>query len=66
VPEDKTYEDQPLTCSDCGGEFTFEAGEQEFFETQGFPPPKRCRTCRAEKKKRWNKVAKDKEAKANA
>jgi hypothetical protein len=41
------YEDQTRTCADCGDEFTWTAGEQEFFHEKGFTdPPKRCKTFR--------------------
>ena len=41
------YEDQTRTCSDCGDEFVWTVGEQEFFHEKGFAdPPKRCKTCR--------------------
>jgi Probable zinc-ribbon domain len=41
------YEDQTRTCSDCGGQFTWTAGEQEFFHEKGFTdPPERCQACR--------------------
>ena len=40
--------DRTLTCVECGGEFIFTAGEQEFFQARGFGnEPKRCRSCRA-------------------
>jgi CxxC-x17-CxxC domain-containing protein len=40
--------DRTLTCVECGGEFIFSAGEQEFFQARGFGnEPKRCRSCRA-------------------
>lgn len=40
-----------MACVDCGQEFTFTAGEQEFYEQRGFSePPKRCSTCRAARK----------------
>ncbi len=40
--------DKTLVCVECGGEFIFTAGEQEFFNTRGFSnEPKRCRSCRA-------------------
>ena len=43
-----TYTDQTLICSDCGKEFTFTAGEQEFHASKGFTnPPGRCPDCRA-------------------
>ncbi len=42
------YRDRILTCRDCGNEFTFTAGEQEFFASKGLSnPPGRCPTCRA-------------------
>ncbi len=42
------YTDQTLTCRDCGREFTFTAGEQEFHASKGFTnPPQRCPDCRA-------------------
>ena len=45
------FEDQARTCSDCGDEFIWTAGEQEFFHEKGFTnPPKRCRECRQAKK----------------
>jgi hypothetical protein len=39
--------DQLLECRDCGSEFLFDDREQQFFEAQGFAPPKRCRICRS-------------------
>ncbi|MBV8081618.1 MAG: zinc-ribbon domain containing protein, partial [Candidatus Eremiobacteraeota bacterium] len=29
------YTDQLITCVDCGNQFTFTAGEQEFYEQKG-------------------------------
>ena len=41
-------EDKTLVCRDCGQEFIFTAGEQEFFSTHGLQSePTRCRQCRA-------------------
>ena len=35
--------DKTLTCVDCGYEFTFTVGEQEFFASRGYTnEPKRC------------------------
>ena len=49
----KEYEDQTLTCTDCGREFNWSAGEQEFFQEKGFvDPPKRCKDCRQSKRAR--------------
>lgn len=42
--------DKTLTCSDCGQEFNFTAEEQEFYATRGFTEPKRCRSCRANRR----------------
>lgn len=43
--------DQTLQCRDCGQEFVFTAGEQEFYATKGFThPPTRCPDCRSQRK----------------
>lgn len=43
--------DKTLICKDCGQEFTFTVGEQEFYEQQGFTnEPARCKECRDKKK----------------
>lgn len=40
-------EDKKLICKDCGKEFVFTAGEQEFYKTKGFTnEPTRCPECR--------------------
>jgi len=42
-----TFTDKALVCQDCGNEFTFTVGEQEFYEEKGFQnEPKRCPECR--------------------
>lgn len=38
--------DMLITCSDCGQEFTFTAGEQTFFAERGYSQPRRCKPCR--------------------
>ncbi|QZY55985.1 zinc-ribbon domain-containing protein [Crassaminicella profunda] len=39
--------DKTLVCQDCGKEFVFTEGEQEFFKEKGFESePKRCVECR--------------------
>ena len=39
--------DKTLVCSDCGQEFTFTVGEQEFYSSRGLQnEPKRCPECR--------------------
>ena len=41
------YEDKTLICRDCGREFTFTAGEQEFFAERALKSaPTRCVDCR--------------------
>lgn len=45
------YADKTLTCRDCGREFTFSAGEQEFYASRGLMhEPGRCPECRASRK----------------
>jgi len=47
-------EDKTLTCRECGQEFTFTAGEQEFYQSRGLQnEPKRCPECRAAR--RWER-----------
>lgn len=42
------YADQTRACRECGREFTWTAGEQEFFAARGLQnPPNRCPECRA-------------------
>ena len=44
-------QDKTLNCRDCGKEFVFTAGEQEFFAQKGFTnEPSRCPECRAANK----------------
>ena len=46
-----TLSDKTLTCVDCGYDFTFTAGEQEFFASKGYTnEPKRCPQCRGARK----------------
>lgn len=44
---DGEFVDKTLVCKDCGSEFVFTAGEQEFFAEKGFQnEPRRCKACR--------------------
>ncbi len=44
----ENYQDRTLTCRDCGQDFTFSAGEQEFYASRGLTNlPGRCPDCRA-------------------
>ncbi|HWP95357.1 MAG TPA: zinc-ribbon domain containing protein [Syntrophomonadaceae bacterium] len=45
------FQDKTLVCADCGREFTFTIGEQEFYQEKGFEnEPKRCRECRVSRR----------------
>ena len=45
-------EDKTLVCRDCGQEFTFTIGEQEFYSSRGLQnEPSRCSECRATQRK---------------
>lgn len=45
------YQDKILVCRDCGAEFPFTAGEQEYYARHGLAnEPRRCRACRAARK----------------
>lgn len=49
------FQDQTLTCRDCGKEFVWTASEQEFYQQKGFQnAPVRCPDDRAKKKSRMN------------
>jgi CxxC-x17-CxxC domain-containing protein len=37
-------------CRDCGTNFTFTEGEQQFYSSRGYTEPQRCPDCRAAKK----------------
>ena len=45
------FEDKTLTCKECGEDFVFTAGEQEFYAEKGFQnEPQRCKKCRDARK----------------
>lgn len=45
--------DKTLVCEECGKEFIWPAGEQEFFAVMGFDNiPKRCPDCRKQRRYR--------------
>ncbi len=45
------YNDKQLVCKECNNEFTFTAGEQEFYAERGFAnEPQRCKSCRDARK----------------
>ncbi len=44
-------EDRTLSCKECGSEFNFTAGEQDFYAEKGFQnEPARCPACRRARK----------------
>ena len=44
-------EDKTLVCKDCGAEFVFTVGEQEFYKEKCFEnEPVRCPECRRARK----------------
>ena len=48
-------EDKKIICKDCGKEFVFTVGEQEFYKEKGFEnDPVRCPDCRRAKKSSKN------------
>ncbi len=45
------FEDKTLICKECGQEFIFSAGEQQFFAEKGLKNlPARCPDCRKKRK----------------
>jgi len=47
-------EDKIVRCHDCGLDFTWTVGEQDFYLEKGFgsSPPKRCPGCRMEMRRK--------------
>ncbi len=46
-----SYQDKVLQCRDCGREFVWTAGEQEFYASRGLVhQPGRCPECRSARK----------------
>ena len=42
--------DQQLACRECGANFTFSDGEQEFYASRNLSAPQRCKDCRNARK----------------
>lgn len=43
--------DEVIKCKDCGKDFIFTVGEQEFYKEKGFAnKPTRCKDCRIARK----------------
>jgi CxxC-x17-CxxC domain-containing protein len=42
--------DRDVVCVDCGSQFVFSAGEQQFYREKGFVnEPKHCKQCKAKR-----------------
>jgi CxxC-x17-CxxC domain-containing protein len=46
-----SFNDKTISCRDCGGDFIFTGGEQEFYAEKGFTnEPGRCPDCRSKRR----------------
>lgn len=53
-----SFADKTISCRDCGMDFVFTAGEQEFYASKGFVnEPVRCPSCRQARKAAVNNGA---------
>lgn len=49
-------EDKKIVCKDCGKEFVFTIGEQEFYKLKDIKnEPVRCKDCREKRKSQFNR-----------
>jgi len=56
--EPSEFEDQSILCIDCGKDFIWTAGEQNFYRDKELQnPPKRCKTCKQAKNERISSIA---------
>jgi len=56
--------DLTLICQNCGNEFIWTDGEQDFYRQKGLKPPSFCLICRAKfqaRERQFAKYRKDKE-----
>ena len=51
-------QDKTIKCADCGQEFAFTAGEQEFYASKELEDPKYCMICRGKYKAMGKDAAK--------
>lgn len=49
---------ETIVCKDCGILFPFTDNERQFYSSQGWKKPFRCKACRVLKKKRREEAAK--------
>jgi CxxC-x17-CxxC domain-containing protein len=45
-----TMTDRTLSCVQCGQDFTFSGEDQQYHAERGYQDPKRCPSCRAERR----------------
>jgi len=56
--DESEIKDKNILCIDCGIDFVWAVGEQEFFHDKGLKnPPKRCKDCKKAKNERISAVA---------
>ena len=41
-----TYKDKEVTCAECGGEFVWNARDQELYAEKGYQAPSMCKRCK--------------------
>ena len=46
TPKEKEFQNLMIECVDCGHNFVWTAGEQEFYRDRNLDQPKRCHKCR--------------------
>lgn len=51
-------ENKTIICKDCGKEFVFTVGEQNFYKEKNFSDPVRCKECRRTKNNKNNNTNK--------
>lgn len=44
------HEGKCIVCKNCGKVFTFSVRDKIFYDKMGWNPPKRCKTCREQRK----------------
>ena len=54
------FQDRILRCVDCGAEFVWTAGEQQFFADKNFKnEPKRCKECKNKRNARMGQASRE-------
>lgn len=50
APKAPMNNDRTIECCDCGKRFLFATGEQRYYASHQYQPPKRCKACRQRNK----------------